>query len=285
MKAEGLVTGDAVDEEDEADERELLGSNDELFYNIDNLLNAIMETHGDAVILPYENVLREMVINMAHAHCLKEDRSFALTVLSDLIRLSVRSESAAQKLYPEILPILINDVGTNANSDSRQKCASAICAACNKFPAVFSTYVADSIQSLGKCVALGEQESSESAVHAVGCILIKIEGLGVKITSIEYVWMHWLDSLPLRGDETERSTVVEQLITLYNSNHLIADEKLTESILRIMYEVLMGNLVSGNLRNQVLELVANVKIQRVQIINGSQSMSEISTFLQSEFGV
>ena len=114
-----------------------------------------------------------------------------------------------------------------------------------RLPAVFSTYVADSIQSLGKCVALGEQESSESAVHAVGCILIKIEGLGVKITSIEYVWMHWLDSLPLRGDETERSTVVEQLITLYNGNHyLIADEKLTESILRIMYEVLMGNLVS-----------------------------------------
>ena len=38
-------------------------------------------------------------------------------------------------------------------------------------------------------MALGEQESSESAVHAVGCILIKIELLGVQVTSIEYVWM------------------------------------------------------------------------------------------------
>merc|ERR1711871_257178 len=119
LKAEGLVSGggDAFDDEDEADEKELVGSNNELFYNIDNLLNSIMETHGEAAIQPYENILREMVVNMAHKHCLREDREFAITVISDLIRLSVRSEGTAQRYYPEILPILINDVGSNTNSD------------------------------------------------------------------------------------------------------------------------------------------------------------------------
>ena len=148
-------------------------------------------------------------------------------------------------------------------------------------------YIADALQALGQCIALGEKESRESAIHAVGCILIKIESLGVKVTSIEYIWMQWLDSLPLRVDETERATVVEQLLALYSSNHyLIADEKLTESILRIMYQVLKENLVGGNLRNQVLQFLTNVKSQRIQIItNGTPSMAEIAGLLQSEFGV
>ena len=238
LKAQGVIDGDA-EEEDEEDEMLLMGSNEELFFNIDSFLNGIMQTHGELFLGPYESVLQELIIGMAHVHCLAEDRSFALTVICDMIRLTVESEECAQKLYPKLLPIIINDVHTNQDAEKRRECAAAIGKAFSSYPQALNLFSTTALQSLGQCVAIGDGtesrarcEATDSAVAAIGNILMAIESQGQTVSNVEYVWRQWLDYLPLRFRQyDECTTTINLLIELLKNDHpVIADLRLTEQV-------------------------------------------------------
>ena len=75
LKAEGQVSGDFNDE-DEEDQGEQLVENLEIYFNIGELLTSLMQTQKENTIAPFESVFYELVCSMSHPYCLMEDRYY-----------------------------------------------------------------------------------------------------------------------------------------------------------------------------------------------------------------
>ena len=75
LKAEGQVSGDFNDE-DEEDQGEQLVENLEIYFNIGELLTSLMQTQKENTIVPFESVFYELVCSMSHPYCLMEDRYY-----------------------------------------------------------------------------------------------------------------------------------------------------------------------------------------------------------------
>ncbi len=203
LRAEAQTSGEP-DEDDVSDERLFMQESMELHYNISDLIGAIFRTHGTQFLPVYLDQWHEMMCNLSHAYCLKEDRQFAFFVVSDVVEFGLGRDSAKAYL-DQVLPGIIETVRSGADFGPKRTCAYIVGIACEQFPQEFVPYAHSALQALSTCIQQGDEDGeatgscTDNAVSSVGIILERMEPLKVEV-AYQFVWTQWASYLPLRHD-------------------------------------------------------------------------------------
>ena len=110
LRAETQVNGDR-DEDDIDDEKELLTTSLELCYNIGELMGALLRTHSYEYTKVFLSHWHEMIMNMVHVQCIKEDRQFACFVISDVIEFGFHmadDKQIVEQYFASVIPALVS---------------------------------------------------------------------------------------------------------------------------------------------------------------------------------
>lgn len=223
LRAEAQVSGD-LDEEDASDEAVFMQESMELHYNISDLIGAVFRTHGSQFYQIYIEQWHDMICNLSHSYCLKEDRQFAFFVVSDVIEFGLTRETA--KVYLEqVMPTLLETCRTSSvdGFGPKRSCAYAIGIACELYPVEFAPYALTALQALSACIQQGDEDGeakgpcTDNAVSAVGIILEKMETHKLVDVNYQFVWNQWVSYLPLRHDEVRRLVIITGSIVFYLS--------------------------------------------------------------------
>ena len=76
---------DVIEDDEIIDiENEDVMNSSELHYNIADLIGTILKTHKTDFYHIYMSQWHEIVMNLSHPYCLKEDRLFAFYIISDM---------------------------------------------------------------------------------------------------------------------------------------------------------------------------------------------------------
>lgn len=248
-----------VDEEDAADEKLFMRQSMELHYNVSELICAIFRTHAEEYLNCYMTHWHEMIRNMSHRYCLKEDRQLAFFIMSDVIEFGLpvptdpTNESLVIAYLEEVIPSMVDALNTCADNPAlRQTCAYAVGIAAERFPKQFAMFAAVALQALANSVKMGEDAEegelrgscTDNCVSAVGIILESMESLlhpqhvtadfygPISGLPLHIIWGQWLDYLPLQHDQVCALTQFEQFFLLY----LLQEEscKVTEQLCRLL---------------------------------------------------
>lgn len=90
----------------------------ELHYNVAELIGAVLKTHGPGFTPVYMDQWHEMISDMGHPHCLKEDRQFSFFVVSDVIEFGLTTMTASA-YFGRVIPTLCEACGSIPDAGAR----------------------------------------------------------------------------------------------------------------------------------------------------------------------
>lgn len=206
-----------MDEEDADDERILMNESLELHFNVSELIGAVFKTHGHLFLPVYMSEMNDVITEMSHAHCLREDRQFAFYVVSDVIEFGL-NDAAAGPYLAAVMPNICEACATLEEEVAlRQACAYVIGKAAEKYPQAFCSCLSSNpplpmmaLQSLSACISRGETasepkgECTDNAVSSVGIIVESLQRIGysgLNAQQYDRLWGQWLEYLPLQFDK------------------------------------------------------------------------------------
>lgn len=246
LRAEAQLSG-AVDEDDEAEEEVFMSESLELHFNISEVAGMMIRGRGHLYFPVYESHWHEIIVSMIQLHCSKHDQQFGMYILCDVVEFGLTSETSTAFL-PQILPLMIELVGSCEAVGPRQAAAYAVGISAEKYPGVFIPYVHTALTALAKSIAMGDIEGNsrgectDTSVASVGIILEKNSYLGIQL-EYDYMWSRWINYLPLRDDIDESKKVSIQLIRLLRSQTFSKVELITTA-LSILLDVYQSSEIS-----------------------------------------
>ena len=226
------ISGD-VDEDDFNEERLFMQESSELHYNISEVLSALFQVNEHVFYGVFLQHWHEIILNLSHKNCLKEDRQFAFSLITDAIEFGLNrsNQDCAASLFSTILPSIIECCNECEDAELSRAAAYAMGIAFYWHPHASVSYTGSALHALGACVtrhtrtlqrlkasaaASSPDESSyedmelmtqadvgaclDNAVATVGIIME--QSLMLKL-ELNYTLLleHWLSHLPLRYDE------------------------------------------------------------------------------------
>jgi hypothetical protein len=187
----------------------------ELHYNVSELIGAVFKTHGSLFLPVYLSEMSDIITEMSHVHCLREDRQFAFYVVSDVIEFGLDGASSASYLAT-VMPAICDACANVEEPSVRQVCAYMFGIAAEKYPQAFAhcfpapnSLPLMALHSLSTCISRGELpgeprgECTDNAVSAVGLIVENLQSIGyagLNSQQYERLWNQWLEYLPLQHD-------------------------------------------------------------------------------------
>jgi hypothetical protein len=223
LRAEAAVSG-AVDEDDADDELMMMGESMELHFNVSELIGAVFRTHGDSFFAVFQTAMHDVILEMSHCHCLREDRQFSFYVISDVVEFGL-SESIAEAYFGAVFPVMLEACASASEAGLRQACAYTFGCAAEQYPVQFSPHSVACLQRLGACVARGEEPGeprgacTDNAVYSVGVVLEKMESIGfagLPSKQLSMLWGQWLGYLPLQHDLVSSAHATCKLVSLFD---------------------------------------------------------------------
>ena len=130
----------------------------ELAFNVSEMLGMALRTHAVVFLPIYRADWHELVSNMAHKHCLMEDRHFAFYVVSDVIEfglVGLGDIAVTTEYFAQVIPLLLDGLSA-PQPQIRQVCAYAIGIAAESAPTVFMPYAKAGLLSLAASISMGE---------------------------------------------------------------------------------------------------------------------------------
>jgi len=175
----------------------------ELHYNISDVIGAIVRTHGSDYMEIYLKDWNPIVTDLSRSYCAKEDRQFALYIISDILEFVITNDTA-EAFLATFIPALLETTGECSAVGPRQAAAYSLGIAAEKFPTIFSPFAYVSIGALSKSIKLGEEGElrgpcTDNSASAVGIILENMGNLGLEL-QYDFLWDQWIAYLPLLHD-------------------------------------------------------------------------------------
>ena len=202
------------------DEAAFMSESLELHYNIAELLGTILRTHCFAFLPIFRRDWDELMLSMTHEYCLREDRQFGYFIISDLIEyVCAYTQESAPKETASYLNTLVERLYAGSvapEAGVRQTCVYAMGVAAEKIPLAILPHAGKCLSYLSQCVSMGDGEggprgtAADNAVSAVGFVLEALSSHPIAASqlhgdafmqSLEALWSHWLNYLPLVDDQ------------------------------------------------------------------------------------
>jgi importin-5 len=232
VQRRAIARAEAITDEDydaEQEEFDMMkgAEEEEIQFNIAELIGSILKTHG-SLFLPVliKTQWLDRLNDFSHEHSLLSDRKIAAYVFCDIVEYC---DDAAVPLLDLIMPSLLRGVDSDEPT-LRQPCAYGVGISASKL--THTQWVEHALQHLSMAASKagarqGEQESAtDNVVAAIGTICIQLSDHQVIARDGDRLWDQYLNYLPLRSDVEESSKVTLQLCRLTRSNHggLLGDQ-------------------------------------------------------------
>jgi len=216
-RAEAATDEDYDEEQREADALKG-GEEEELQFNMSEVLGALLKTHGQAFLPQLSREWMPRLSEMSNEACLVTDRKLASYIFCDAIEYC---GEAIAPLLDTLMPLLLSGVDSDEPT-LRQPCAYGVgVAACKATQALGATgWVDHCLERL--CAAAsksgardGEQESAtDNVVSAIGALCVELAAHPSVQRDRDPLWQLYLSYLPLKRDLEEAAKATLQLCRL-----------------------------------------------------------------------
>lgn len=226
VQRRALARAEAATDEDYDQEQEEFdmmkgAEEEEVQFNIAELIGSILKTHGSQFLpILVETKWFERLNDFSQEHSLLSDRKIAAYIYCDVIEYC---DEAVVPLLDLFMPALLRGVDSD-EPQLRQPCAYGVGISSNKLET--TQWVQHALQHLSNSAAKpgareGEQESATDNVVAAICTMcIQLSDHPVIAKDGDQLWDQYMSYLPLRSDVEESSKVTMQLCKLTRSNHM-----------------------------------------------------------------
>lgn len=255
-------TDEDYDEEQAERDKGKGGEEEELQFNISEVLGAILKTHGALFLPQLAADWLPRLCDFSHDECLLCDRKLAAYVFCDLLEYC---GDACAPALEAVIPILVRGVDSDEPT-LRQPCAYALGVAASFAPAALaaSSMVEPVLRQL--CAAAtkpgsrsGEQESAtDNVVSALGALCVSMHSHPAVAPNFSALWDLYLGYLPLQCDLEESAKVVIQLCRLIKDRNTLFLGDQGQRLVRI-WTIIVGSVCtvgpSGGAHHEIVETV------------------------------
>jgi len=212
------ATDEDYDEEQEAMDQLKGAEEEELQFNITQVIEAMVKTHGAAFLEVFARDWLSKLVEMSHEACLASDRKLANYIFCDIIE---HCGEHAAPLFGSIMPALISGCAS-VEPTLRQPSAYGVGVAAAAASTAFGSgpWCAQALDVLCRAASQpgareGQDESAtDNVVSAIGTICMRQAADPAVQQNADGLWDLYLAYLPLRSDVEESAKVTHQLAVL-----------------------------------------------------------------------